>query len=165
MSDTSKSISHYILDLQQRSYLWKQLFNLTQLNSNTLLLRLFKHKARQKYSNNQSTSTIKLKQMRTRKHENYSSLHFGEKKHINTKMNLSLRENPLLRPADILSRFFSKQWKLMKDKMSPFKKWNVLTYLNNTLHEIFLSQSIPTIHNLFQYPSQNNLKELKKNYF
>lgn len=36
---------------------------------------------------------------------------------------------------------------------------NVLTYLNNTLHKIFLSQCIPTIHNLLQYASQNNLKK------
>lgn len=137
-------------------------FNLIQLNSNALLLSLFKHKARQKYSNNQSTSTIKL--MRTRGHENYPFLHFGGKKHQYKDQVISKRKS-LLRPAYILSRFFSKQWKLMKNKMSPLKKWNVLTYLNNTFHEIFLSQSISTIHNLLQYPSQNNLKEkeLKKN--
>ena len=49
----------------------------------------------------------------------------------------------------------------MKYKMSSLKTWNVLTYLNNALHEIFLSQSISAIHHLLQYASQNDLKEEK----
>ena len=47
----------------------------------------------------------------------------------------------------------------MKYKMSSSKTWNVLIYLNNALHEIFLSQSISAIHHLLQYAGQNNLKE------
>lgn len=55
----------------------------------------------------------------------------------------------------------------MKINMSHLKKINVLTNLNDTLHEIFLSQSIPTIHDLLQYARQNNLrkKEELKGYF
>ena len=140
-------------------------FNIIQESANTSLSSLSKHNPRKKYSVNQSTSTIKLKLMIPRQLGGYSFLYFGRKNpSVQRPCYCINRRKGFIQESLIFlqSRFFPpKQRKLMKYKMSSPKTWNVLIYLNNALHEIFLSQSISAIHHLLQYAGQNNLKEKK----